>query len=60
METGRYDNTPINERICHFCFQNNELLIDDEYHLIMECEQVNDIKNTYIRDYTYIRTLQPF
>ena len=52
METGRYGNTPIHERICHVCFQKNKLLIDDEYHLIMECEQVNAIRNTYIHDYS--------
>ena len=52
MQTGRYGNTLIHERICHFCFQNNRLLIDNEYHLIMECEQLNGIRNTSIRDYT--------
>ena len=51
VETGRYGNTPIHERTCHVCFQKNKLLIDDKYHLIMECEQVNDIRNIYIHDY---------
>ena len=46
--------------VCHFCFQNNESLIDDEYHLIMECEQVNDIRNTYIRDYKLYTTFATF
>ena len=26
------------------------MLIDNEYHLIMECEQLNGIRNTSIRD----------
>ena len=60
LETGRYDNTPIHERICHFCFQNIKLLIDDEYHLIMVCEQVNDIRNTYICDYTLYTNFTTF
>ena len=41
-------------------YQNNKLLIADEYHLIMECEQVNDIRNTYIRDYTLYTNFATF
>ena len=48
VETGRYDYAPIHERICHFCLQRNTFLIDDEYHLIMECGQVNNIRHIYI------------
>ena len=49
-------STPIHERICHFCFQKNKLLIDDEYHLIMKCEQVNDIRSMTIILYTNFAT----
>ena len=34
IETGRYDNTPVNNRLCKLCVLN---AVEDEYHFVMTC-----------------------
>ena len=34
IETGRYENTPREQRICQFC---NMGKIEDEYHFLLDC-----------------------
>ena len=42
VETGRWYNIPLNERLCLLC---NKGLIGDEFHYILECTYfVNDRK----------------
>ena len=45
-----------------FVFKIKKMLIDDEYHLITECEQVNEKSSEiYISVIIlYVRTLDPF
>ena len=38
VETGRYANKPLNERICKYCPSNE---IDDEYHFWLRCDTFN-------------------
>ena len=40
IETGRYTmpKTPVENRVCLFCNLN---AIEDEYHVLMECENYN-------------------
>ena len=42
IETGRYENIPRNERICHVCTSNK---IEDENHFLLDCKasQIRDI-----------------
>ena len=35
IETGRWDDTPLNERKCTVCNKND---IDDEYHYLFSCD----------------------
>ena len=35
IETGRYENTPRNERLCLFCTSNK---IEDENHFLLDCK----------------------
>ena len=47
---GRFSNIPREERYCHLC--TNEGLIGDEYHLLLECKnlQITNLRNKYISD----------
>ena len=40
VETGRYNNTPYNDRLCRFC-DLNELEVGDEHHFLMSCKNIN-------------------
>ena len=45
IETGRWLNLPRNDRLCTLCTRN---CIGDEYHFLLECSSLNNIrKNTY-------------
>ena len=39
IETGRYNRTPLEERICRHCNLNT---IEDEEHLVLECSLYNE------------------
>ena len=50
IETGRYDNTPIESRTCTFCDSNGSLrLIEDESHLLTFCPQGKNIRDKFTR-----------
>ena len=36
VETGRFNNTPVDERICKLCDQN---VVEDETHFILHCSK---------------------
>ena len=40
LETGRYANLPINERVCFNC--NN--CVEDEIHVLLHCPVYNDVR----------------
>ena len=42
LETGRYTNTPIQERVCTLC---NSGSIESESHVLLHCELYKDIRN---------------
>ena len=44
IETGRYDNTSRNDRLCRKC---DLLQIEDEEHVLIECSYYNNIRATY-------------
>ena len=41
IETGRYYNIPLNERLCELC---NTGVIEDEMHAILECPAFRDVR----------------
>ena len=47
VETGRWNNTPLSDRICHLCQSD----IGDEFHFIMKCTFFNDQRLRYIKPY---------
>jgi hypothetical protein len=49
IETGRYTNTRVNERLCMLCEQNE---VDDEFHVIMHCDMYEDIRSSLL-EYCY-------
>jgi len=46
IETGRWSNTPREDRKCALC---NKL--EDEFHLLFECKAYDDIRVKYIKTY---------
>ncbi len=51
VETGRYTNTPYEERKCIFCPHQ----IGDEFHYIMECQHFVQERRKYIKPYYFNR-----
>ena len=49
--SGRYSNTPIDERLCKLC-QLNE--IGDEFHYLFKCNFFSDDRVKYISKYYFI------
>lgn len=52
IETGRFIGTPRAERYCELCNKNS---IGDEYHLLLQCPTVIEIRNRYIPTYYFTR-----
>ena len=47
VETGRWNNTPLSERICHLC----QTEVGDEFHFVLKCNFFNDQRTRYIKPY---------
>ena len=50
IETGRYNNIPIENRKCRFCN-----ILGDEFHYVMECKQFSFSRKKYIDKMYYTR-----
>ena len=50
VEVGRWNNTPVNERLCTTCN-----VLEDEFHFIFECQRFVNLRSTYIPRYFRIR-----
>ena len=48
IETGRYTNTPQNERHCKSCNMN---LIESEYHFLLVCPKYRELRSKYFTSY---------
>ena len=44
VEKGRWNGTPRNERLCHFCNSNK---IGDEFHYLMECDSFKEQRKIF-------------
>ena len=58
IERGRFNNpiTPINQRICTRC-ESNE--IDDEIHLLLHCNAINNEREILLNSIAGIINMQP-
>ena len=58
IERGRYNNpiTPINQRICTRCELNE---IDDEIHLLLHCNAMNNERKILFNSVTATINIQP-
>lgn len=48
IETGRYDSTPREQRICKSCNMNK---IEDEYHFLLVCPNYRQLRMKYLKPY---------
>ena len=62
IETGRYNHTPLQERICQHCFENfNTSVIECEFHIFFHCDKFTNIRNQYLYNwYTFDRNVENF
>ena len=56
IETGRYDKTPLENRICKLCRTN---VIEDEYHMLCICPIYNDARTDMYNTIRQIDTYFP-
>lgn len=47
IEIGRWNSTPVHERVCHFCHND----IGDEFHYILSCEHFKTERLNHIKVY---------
>ncbi len=58
IEQGRYNNAPRYQRYCRLC---NAQTVGDEFHLLLVCEVISDIRKLYLpRYYLYITNMVKF
>ena len=64
IETGRYENIPLSERLCSFCNDNH---IEDEVHVLLSCTLYDDLRyellehmNNLSDDFRHVPTLTKF
>ncbi len=53
IESGRWsrpNRTPLENRLCIVC-----MILEDEYHFVLECPLYADLRKTYIRRYFWNR-----
>jgi hypothetical protein len=52
IETGRYNSTPHEQRLCKFCPSS----VEGEKHFILHCPKYQNIRNSYNTLFQSIRT----
>ena len=48
VETGRFNNTPLERRLCTCCSLNE---IEDEYHVLMICPKYDNLRQPFLKNY---------
>ena len=48
IELGRHYNIARADRLCKLCRRHNVVAVEDEIHVMFNCEACNDIRNLYI------------
>ena len=49
VKTGRFEQLPINERLCKICNQN---MVEDEYHFVFECVAYDVLRIMFLNHVT--------
>ena len=52
VETGRWDDIPLNERKCKICTKDD---IGDEYHYLFTCDFFKSDRKLYLKLYFYVK-----
>ena len=52
VETGRWDDKPLNERKCKICTKDD---IGDEYHYLFTCDYFTSDRKLYLKPYFYVK-----
>ena len=47
---GRYDQTSYDQRVCNICNSGD---IGDEYHFLLECQPLHEIRNKHLPEYLW-------
>ena len=48
VEMGRHTNISYEDRLCQLCGRSNIFAVEDEFHVVFDCEAYNDIRRVYI------------
>ena len=54
VEMGRH-NILFEDRLCQLCGRSNIFVVEDEFHVVFDCEAYNDIRCVYINKEVLIR-----
>ena len=49
LETGRYVNLPVDERVCFNCYD----CVEDEMHVLLKCPVYNDVRKDLLANCVY-------
>ena len=61
IEVGRRNNIAPEERYCILCLNIGEALVEDEYHFVMKCIKLEELRSLYIpKYYTQYPTAESF
>ena len=45
---GKHNNISFEDRLCQLCERSNIFAVEDEFHVVFDCEAYNDIRRVYI------------
>ncbi len=54
LEVGHFTDKPIEYRTCCICQDN---LLEDEYHFLLYCDALTDIRSSFFEEYNYLEDL---
>ena len=49
IEMGRRNGILLEDRLCAFCENNEIVVIEDEYHILLHCPRYNTIRGKYLK-----------
>ncbi len=55
IETGRFNDTPLEYRLCDICSDD---LLENEYHLVLYCESLKDIRSEFFGEYGWLEDVE--
>ena len=60
IEHGRHLGIVRENRLCKLCGKQNKIYIEDEFHVLYQCDTYNDIRKLYIMDTMNVRNHYSF